>query len=601
MVPRRARRHGGGRRRGTTVRELLEEATRYQQAGRPGDAEAICRRILEVRPEQPHALCLLGIAAYQARKDPRAVQVLQRALELKPDFAPAHDALGSILRGQGHLDAALAAHRRALELDPQMVSAHQGLGAVLLARGEVGRALAAYEHAVALAPEAVGVAAELAEVLRRVGRTREAVAVARDAVARLPDSSEAHGLLAIALHHQGRLDDALASHRRAVELAPDAALAHTNLGVTLHALGDLEGAAAAHEHAVALDPRNARAQHNRGLVLMELGRLDDAVECLRAALVITPGDADLHWDQALALLGAGRLREGWDELEWRWQATAFPSTARHADRPRWDGSALAGRHLLLWAEQGLGDAIQLVRYVPLLARPGARVSVECAPELQRLLCSLPGVASVVSHAEPGDFDVHLPLMSVPRLFGTTTRSIPATVPYLAPDLADRERWRAELAGEGELRAGLVWAGSPTHRNDRNRSIAPGLLEPLLAVPGVRWFGLQVGERAAPPPAGPMTDLGPRLADFAETAAVIANLDLVVTVDTAAAHLAGAIGAPVCLLLPHAPDWRWMQAREDSPWYPTMRLFRQERRGAWEPVIARVAAEVARRVTDGGGR
>jgi hypothetical protein len=260
---------------------------------------------------------------------------------------------------------------------------------------------------------------------------------------------------------------------------------------------------------------------------------------------------------------------------------------------RRDGSDLTGRRLLLWAEQGLGDTIQFVRYATQFARQGARLVLECAPQLERLMQSLSGIDSVVTReTSPGEFDVHLPLLSVPRLFGTTTHSIPAAVPYLAPAAADRERWRAELGGGEGLRVGLVWAGSPTHADDRNRSIAPELLEPLLELPGVRWFSLQIGARADHAPRGPLTDLAPRLVDFAETAAVIANLDLVLSVDTAVAHLAGAVGAPVWTLLPYVPDWRWMLDRDDSPWYPTMRLFRQQHRGEWQPVIERVAAELA---------
>ncbi len=597
-MTRRRKTPSAGKRKGSTVRDLLEQAAAYQQAGHTAQAEAICKRILEARPDQPHALYQLAVSAYQARKDPAAVAALQRAVQLKPDFAPAWNALGYVLRDQRQLDAALDAYRKALELEPEMVAAHQGVGATLLAGGQIEPALASFAKAIELAPDSVAVATELATALRSVGRGEQSLVVARETVRRLPESSEAHGLLAIELHHHGQFEDSVDSHRRALALSPDSAVAHTNLGVTLQALGDFTGAAASHRQAVALDPRNANAQHNLGRVLMQLNLLDEAVECHRAAIAGSPGNADAHWDCALAMLGAGRMREGWEELEWRWRAAAFPTPDRHTDRPRWDGSELSGRRLLLWAEQGLGDTIHFARYLPLLARPGASLALECAPHLERLMHSLAGIESVVTREGSArnldGFDVHLPLLSVPRLFGTTPSSIPAKVPYLAADAADRERWRAELDGGDSLRVGVVWAGSATHANDRNRSIAPDLLEPLLALPGVRWFGLQVGDRAAQPTPGALTDLGPRLTDFAETAAVIANLDLVLTVDTAVAHLAGAIGAPVWVLLPHVPDWRWMLDREDSPWYPTMRLFRQQQRGEWQPVIERVAAELRSR-------
>ncbi len=561
-------------------------------------AEAICKRILEERPDQPHALYQLAVSAYQARRDPAATQLLQRAVETKPDFVEAWNAAGFVLRDQGQLDAALAAYRKALGLRPDQVTAHLGVGATLLAKGNTEPALASYARAVDLAPDSVAVAAELAAALRNLGRSEQALAVAQAMVDRLPDSADAHGLLAIELHHAGRYQDSVTRHERATALAPDSALAHTNLGVTLQALDDFDGAAARHRRAVELDPRNPQARRNLGLVLMQLNQLEEAVACFRAAIAVTPSNPDIHWDCALAMLGAGHLREGWDEMEWRWGASAFPSTARHTERPQWDGSELAGRRLLMWAEQGLGDTIQFARYATLLARPGARLVLECAPHLQRLMQSLPGIESIVTReASPDDFDVHVPLLSVPRLFGTTTRSIPAKVPYLSADANDRARWRAELAVGDEVRVGLVWAGSATHANDRNRSVDPALLEPLLAVPGVRWFGLQVDDTAAPPP-DTVTNLGPRLVDFAETAAVIDNLDLVLTVDTAVAHLAGAVGAAVWVLLPYVPDWRWMLERDDCPWYPTMRLFRQQQRGEWQPVIERVSAELARLAREG---
>lgn len=501
------------------------------------------------------------------------------------------------LRRQGRLDDALAVLRRVVDLSPGLDAAHRMMAAIHVARREPQRAVDTYRHALEAAPDALWASADLAALLRALGRGDQALAVAQATVAVLPASSEAHGLLAVELHHQGRLDESVAEHRRAVALAPDSAVAHTNLGVTLHARGDLEGAAACHATAVALDPRNARAHHNLALAHMATNRLDEAVDALRTALAIDPRNAELHWDHALALLGSGRLREGWEAFEWRWHTAALAPARRHVDVPRWDGSPLAGRRLLLWAEQGLGDTIQFVRYAALLTRHGERIVLECAPGLRRLLQAMPSFEAVVSPGEsPGTVDVQLPLLSVPRLFGTTMRSVPATVPYLLPAAADRQRWAHALGGGAGLRVGVVWAGSPTHRNDRNRSIAPALLAPLLAVPGIDFFGLQVTADPGASPRG-LRNLGPSLVDFAETAAVIANLDLTITVDTAVAHLAGALGAPVWVLLPFAADWRWMRDRQDSPWYPSMRLFRQAAPGQWQPVIGRVADDLDRLARD----
>ena len=597
MSPRTSKSKSPKRKRtGTTLREVLERASLHLDAGRFGEAEALCRRTLEVRPEQPHALYLLGLSIHRGRRDPDGLPFVDRALAAKPDFAEAHCGRGLLLQETGRSVDALAAYRRALELQPSLVMAHRGLAACHAARGEIEDALAAYARAIELAPDSVSLLAESAALLRRVGRAEAALRIVANAADRSPDSPDVQGLLAQELHHQGRLDESVAAHRRTIELAPDVAIAHTNLGVTLQARGDLDGAAASHAHAATLDPRNARAQHNRALVCMEQNRLDEAEEAFSHALAADPRDPDLHWDHALSLLRAGRLREGWEEFEWRWSAPGFGSSPRHTNIPLWDGSALDGRRLLVHAEQGLGDTIQFCRYLPMLRRPGAEIVFECPPPLSRLMQSLDGVGAIVHRDQSaGAVDVQVPLLSLPRLFGTTTRSIPAAVPYLAAAEPDRERWARELESiGGRRRVGFVWAGSATHRNDAQRSMPVHHVERLLSDVDLRGFSLQVEGSEVP---SEMVDLGGRLSDFAETAAVVANLDLVVTVDTAVAHLAGALGRPVWVVLPFAPDWRWMLEREDSPWYPTMRLFRQANRGDWDDVLTRLREAFAALAAD----
>lgn len=547
---------------------------------------------MKAHPDEPQALLLIGVASHRIRRDSHALGWLQRAAALQPKSAAAHHALGVVLQEHGRYDEAITAQLRAIGCSPEMVEAHQSLGAALLRRGEYGRALAAFRRAAELAPRSAAVATALVAALRNTGRGRDAVEVARSLVERCPEAAEAHRLLAMELHREGLLRAAVASHSRAIELDPRSAAGFTDLGVTLHAIGDLQGAAKNYSRALAIDGKNVRAHHNFALACSELNLLDDALASYGAALALDPRNADLHWDHALALLRAGRLREGWTEFEWRWRAPSFPGTERHMDHPRWDGSALSGRRLLAYAEQGLGDTIQFSRYLPMLPRGQGGLLLECPPELIRLMRSLEGVDEVVERGRSSEeFDLQVPLMSLPRLFGTAAGSIPDAVPYLFPDQQYRERWKQELNSAGPLLVGLVWSGSSTHRNDDNRSIPAEALAPLFRVGGVRWIGLQVGARGMPP--GLTTNLGPRFSDLAETAAALMNLDLVVSVDTAVAHLAGAIGMPVWTLLPHAPDWRWMQEREDSPWYPTMRLFRQPSRGDWGSVVERVAAELAK--------
>lgn len=588
----RMRRRSGRPRRGRTVREVLQEAGRLLAEGQLLAAEALCAEVLAVHPEQPHALHLMGILSHRARRGAAAADFLRRAVAARPDFAAAWNALGAVLHEQRDLDGAEEALARAARIAPDQQAAWRTLAAVRRAKGDLTGAVEILRDACRRHPDDVSLARDLTDMLHAAGQAPAAFEVARTMVERLPDSGEARDLLAIELHRQGRLEAAVEEHRRAVVLAPELATARTNLGVTLQALGEIEEALACHEEACSLDATSVTAWRNRALALAELNRIEDAAAALRQALRLAPDDAGLHWDYSLVLLRAGRLREGWEEYEWRWQAPGFPSRLRHTDKPVWDGSDPRGRRLLVYTEQGLGDAIQFVRYLPLLGRRGVRVALECPPLLERLFRSLEGVETIATRELPPQaFDVQVPLLSLPRFFGTTLRSVPARVPYLQPPRDSMDKWAARIGKGSELRVGLVWAGSPTHRNDRNRSVPPSLLAPLLRVAGVRWFSLQVGRREDGPPPPGVIDLEKDLADFAETAAAVSHLDLVITVDTAVAHLAGALARPTWILLPFVPDWRWLLEREDSPWYPTARLFRQRRRGDWAEVVARVAAEL----------
>jgi hypothetical protein len=318
----------------------------------------------------------------------------------------------------------------------------------------------------------------------------------------------------------------------------------------------------------------------------------------RRALEVDGEYADAHWNLSLALLTMGNMPEGWREYEWRWKMRGLFQPRSFA-RPLWDGKAAQGRTILLHAEQGMGDTLQFIRYAPLVAERGLTVIVECQQEVAELVRGVRGIHQVVARGQQlPAFDVHCPLLTLPLLFGTTVESIPAQAPYLAADRLLQEQWRERLAASAPgLKAGLVWAGKPTHRKDSRRSCALSAFAPLARVEGISWHSLQKGEaaqQAAHPPEGmQLTDWTDEMKDFSVTAALVANLDLCISVDTSVAHLAGALGKPVWTLLPYEPDWRWMLGREDSPWYPTMRLFRQELPGQWGPVMARLAGELQR--------
>ena len=351
-----------------------------------------------------------------------------------------------------------------------------------------------------------------------------------------------------------------------------------------------------YQRALSINPEYAKAHSNLGVAYSDLGDLDKSIASYRRALEISPGFPEAHWNYAQVLLLKGRFEQGWIEYEWRWKWKDFPSLKRNFAQPLWDGSNLNGRTILLHCEQGLGDSIQFIRYAPMVARLGGRVVVECPPQLKRLFQGVSGIDRLAGHhGELPTFDVQAPLLSLPHIFKTDLETIPNTVPYLSPPsepLINLER------GDG-VRVGMVWAGKPTHIGDIKRSVDLGHFTTIANMEGCIFYSLQVGERRQDIGQHDLNesliDLGEDLADFAVTASAIEQLDLVISIDTAVAHLAGALGKPVWTLLPHMPDWRWMLDREDTPWYPTMRLFRQKKAGDWEGVFRDVEIGLRERV------
>ena len=498
----------------------------------------------------------------------------------------------------GRLAEAEELYRTVLEMAPDEADALHLSGLIAYQSGDAARGAVLIGRAVRLrrTPEFL---CNYGLALDGAGRWAEAAAAGRAAVALAPDLTEAHLNLGNALNGLERFEDAAIALRRATALRPGEAKAHCSLGYALEQQDRLPEAEAAYRTAAGLLPSLGEAWANLGRVLNELGRAPEALEAFRAAVRARPSNAKDHWNLALALLLNGQLAEGFAEYEWRWLYDAFPSPRRRFAQPLWAGEPLAGRTILLHAEQGLGDAIQFARYAPVVAHLGGRVVLEVHAPLRRLFGGLGGVSALATlgGALP-DFDLHCPLLSLPRLVG----SIPTDVPYLSVEADAVAAWRERL-GDG-VKVGLVWAGNPGHANDRNRSAPLTALEPLLRTPGVRFFSLQKaprpGDRETMAELG-VVDLGPDLDDFADTAAALTALDALVTVDTSVAHLAGALGRPVWLLLPFVPDWRWMMHGDDSPWYPTMRLFRQAVAGDWEPVCRRVAEHLFRHLSPNGTR
>ena len=577
-----------------TIQQSFNLASQHHYAGRLREAEQLYRNVLAQQPDHAAAIHHLGVIAHQLGRNDAAVDLIHRAIALNPNLPEAYSNLGSALRDMGRLDEAIAACRHAIALRPNYADARNNLGNALKDKGQPDEAIAAYRQAIALNPTSSESHSNLGVVLKNEGQLDKAIAAFRQAIALNPDYADAHNNLGNALREKGQLDEAIAACRRAIALRPEFADAHNNLGNALGQNGQLDDAIIAFRQAIALNPNLSEVHSNLGTLLRDNGQIEEAIAAYRQAIALNPDFAEAHHNLALALLAQEDFQRGWEEYEWRWKCRDFPSPPRNFPQPQWDGRKLETHTLLLHTEQGLGDAIQFIRFLPLVAERCGRIIIECQADLQRLFRTTAGNCQIVAGGEPlPRFDFHCPLLSLPRILGTNLANIPHSMPYLRADAVDAKRWQQRMADYSKnAKVGLVWAGSPGHKNDRNRSIKLATFAPLGQVLGVHFFSLQKGEAAAdcktPPSGMKIVDWTQELNDFADTAALIVNLDLVIAADTAVAHLAGALGKPVWILLPFVPDWRWPLEREDSPWYPSMRLFRQPRRGDWDSVITRVA-------------
>ena len=516
-----------------TLQQALELAAQHLQAGRLRESEALARQVLAHHSDHPDALHLLALIAHQSGHPKPAIELLQRAIKILPKAADLYASLGVMLASMNRFDEAIVQYHQALALNPNHADAHNNLG----------------------------------NALGRSGRAAEAEAELRRALSIRPQFPEAINNLGLTLRDQGKPQEAIPLFHQAIALRPTYAEAYNNLGATLERLGRHAESMAAYRQALALQPDYAVARFNLGI----------------------------------ALLLQGDFEQGWPLYESR-RAMVESSMRRDFVQPLWDGSPLNSRRILLHAEQGHGDTIQFVRYVPMVAARGGEVILQCQPALARLLAAQGTLGQVIAQGESEPpFDVQCPLMSLGRIFDSTLNDVAKSIPYVRADGKLTDEWRQRLAPFGsKLKVGLAWAGNATHIFDRDRSLPLSMLAPLGQVEGVQFFSLQKGPQAAQatsPPFANFTDFTELLADFADTAALIENLDLVIAVDTAIVHLAGAMGKPAWVLLPFAPDWRWMLNREDSPWYPTLRLFRQPTRGDWETPIEQIGKSLSQSAHD----
>jgi len=562
----------------------------------PGDWAAV---VADVRAE------LAGLAPPAIRHvpDPIAPPPPIPAPAVPPGTADTLVAEGGAHLQGGRLDAAETAFRNALALAPGHPRGEFGLALVARARGHAHSALFLLERAARGLPGEPRIALEYGNALLEAGEAAKAEPVLARAASLAPDDPAPWNNLANARLALGRHDAARDAYARAVALRPDDVPILGNLADCLHRAGDLDGSLAVLRRMAAIDPDWPGTHYATGLLERDRGEPEAALAAFERVLALDPARVDAAWNRALMLLALGRYREGWEAYELRYAKRHAPVPRRHVDAPEWRGGPLAGRTLFVHAEQGFGDTIQFLRFVPLLAERGARVIVEVPPGLRRLAGTVAGVAEVRDQGEPSPAcDLHVPLLSLPRLLGTTLETVPAAA-YLRPEPARVAAWSKELSASlaaHRLRVGLAWSGSPGFARNAERAMAVEELAPLAAIEGIAWVSLQSNERwreFARFPAANAVELGSRLVDFADTAAVMAALDLVISTDTSIPHCAGALGRPVWVMLGRAPDWRWLVGRSDSPWYPTARLFRQSERGCWGPVVAAVEAALRQRVTD----
>jgi tetratricopeptide (TPR) repeat protein len=493
------------------------------------------------------------------------------------------------------MDEAELFYRNVLSVQPDNADALHLLGVVIGARGLHDQAVELIRQAIAQKPQVAEFHNNLGTTLGDLDRTLEAETAFRQAVALKSNYAEAHRNLGLSLRKQGRLEEAVIAFRKATEHRQNYGEALANLAATLRELGESNAAADAERKALEIQGGPPEAYSTLGLDLRKLRRLEQAVDLLRQAVKLSPEDPFVHFNLALVLLEAGQYSEGFVEYEWRWRLPDFSTRRRNFSKPPWDGSNLKGRTILIYTEQGLGTNIQFVRYVTSIARSGGRVILQCPPALARLFATVPGVLRVnASIDQPEDaFDVHAPMASLPRLLKTTLQTIPNEIPYFRLGEDHIGTWLSRFPENDKvMKVGLVWAGN--QKPDPARTCPLNELARLRDVKGVQFYSLQKGNFAIQhdqPPPIPLIDLSTDLKDFADTAAAISQLDLVISVDTSVAHLAGALGKPVWTLLPYLADWRWLVNRSDTPWYPTMRLFRQPRQGEWGEVLDCVAKRI----------
>jgi tetratricopeptide (TPR) repeat protein len=603
------------------IDETLQAAVRHHESGRLVEAEQLYRQVLATWPREPNALHLLGLVALQAGRPEEAVRSITDAIRVRDSQPAYHHHLGQAYFALGRGADARSAFEQALRLEPGNAAARYHLGLIEQGAGNWPAARQHYEAALALRPDFVEARVNLGDVFRSQGQLQQAAEAYRMAVGLRDDCVEAQHNLGAALVDLERFDEAIEALQQALVLRPELAEAHYNLGRARKAIGqhqearasferasaarpdfsaacyalanllqeqeDFDAAAAAYQSALRLDPSDPDATTNYGKLLHKLGRSEEALKLFDRAIALCPTAAEAHFSRALILLRDGHMAQGWQDYAWRWKLPKPPLEIPRGEM--WDGKPLGEGTLLVQAEQGLGDTLQFIRYMRLLRSMArgvvARVQAPLVPLLRQS-----GFDVVGDDEPPPSFRAIVPLLDVPGMLGTDLTNIPADMPYLTADPNRTQRWQAALGTMEGFKIGIAWQGSPSHVANRVRSIPLAHFERLARVPNVALISLQKGAAVDGLAIATFPDLDAGGA-FLDTAAIMTHLDLVITADTAVAHLAGALGVRVWVALATAADWRWLAGREDSPWYPTMRLFRQPRPRDWSSVFENMSSQL----------
>ena len=584
-----------------TLAKKFQKALQLHQQGNLAQAQKLYEEINVAAPDNFQVVNMLALVALQGADYGKAIALYDKAITLNPNSAAAYFNRGHALQVLNQHESAVASYQQAIKLQPDYPEAYAQCGAIYRSCGDNQTAITYFDKAIACKPDFVTIHFNRGNALRDLKRFDDAVGSYDLAIALKPDYVEALLNRGNTLMELKRTDDAIDSFNAAIKYKPDYIEAYVNLGNALKDSGQLEAAVARYDEAIALAPNRADAWANRGNVLNSLNRQAAAIDSFDRAIALDPQLADAYWNKSLALLVSGDFEHGLPLYEWRWQIGAFAGGKKDVPQPLWTGNeSLSGKTILLYSEQGFGDAIQFCRYAALVAARGARVILEVQPALSRLLKDLNGVDAIVSRGEPlPAFDYHCPLLSLPLAFDTRLDTIPASAGYLHVDSDIRARWAERLGPANKLRVGLVWSGSATHKNDHNRSLQ--LVSLLNALPDkFQYISLQKEirdeDRQTLNRHPELLHLGDELQDFADTAALCDLMDIVISVDTSVAHLSGAVGTATWVLLPYSPDWRWLLERSDSPWYPAMTLYRQPASGDWTIPLKQINDDLLRTLT-----